>query len=159
MRYLVSSAVLCVMLSACGSSRTVPDGAQAGLRWFGNFQPTSERSSSIAPRGRHSATGSIAVVETRNSERVSVSMSVSSPGHQSTTLRWAVLPGHCGSASTPILSYQQFPVLEISGNGRGDLRVELPMTLQVTASYHANIYYGSGVQLDNVLACTNLRLR
>ncbi len=161
MRMTASSLAICILLIGCGGStaqRSVERDAITGLQWTGRFQSQLQRSGEVSPRGQVSAEGNITLMETRN-ERVRVTIRLSAPRQQSTSLRWAVLSGQCGSASMPVLSYQQFPMIEMGSNGRGQLDVELPLTLEVTTTYHANIYMGSGNQLSDLVSCANLRLR
>lgn len=99
------------------------------------------------------------MMEARDGERMRINLTISAPGHESSILTWAILPGPCGTASIPVLSYQQFPILEVGNNGRGQVSAELPMRLEVTAGYHANVYYRRGVEMSDVLTCSNLRLQ
>jgi hypothetical protein len=70
---------------------------------------------------------------------------------------WAIVSGRCGSGAMPIASLQMFPVIEIGNNSRGELDMEIPITLPATGTYHVNVYNG-GAQLNNVVSCGNLRV-
>lgn len=85
-----------------------------------------------------------------------VALVVAVPTNAATQLRWALLPGRCGSGSLPLIGFDQFPLLEVSTSGRAELETDLPLSLTVNGSYHINAYVG-GSQLDNVVTCANLR--
>lgn len=53
----------------------------------------------------------------------------------------------------------QFPTIEVSANGRGEMDRVLPLTLPATGPYHVNVYRGGGSYLENVLTCGNLSRR
>jgi hypothetical protein len=55
-----------------------------------------------------------------------------------------------------MIGYDQFPLIDISSNGRGEVTAELPLQLSSQGSYHVNVYSG-GHRLDNVVTCANLR--
>src|SRR3712207_9348973 len=54
----------------------------------------------------------------------------------------------------PISGFEQFPVIEMGSNGRGQLDAEIPMTLPTTGTYHVNVYW-SGHQIADVLTCAD----
>lgn len=85
----------------------------------------------------------------------SVRIMVNSPV-QNMGLRWAIHPGTCGSASLPLMAFDQFPFIEIGSNGRGELSTELPLTFPQSA-VHLNLYLNSSADMSNVVACANLR--
>lgn len=87
-----------------------------------------------------------------------VSVTISAPAHVSQTLRWAILPGTCGSGSIPVLGAEQFPSLDVGSNGRAQLSTDLALHLDASAPYHVNVYDGAGLDLSRVLTCGNLRL-
>jgi hypothetical protein len=128
------------------------------LRWTGNLQPMQQRSpSAIQPAERTKAYGTVLLSvspQTPNRTRAQITLTV--PLQSATELRWAILSGRCGAASLPVAGYEQFPVLEMSANGRGQLDTEIPVTLATTSTYHVNIYW-SGHDLANVLTCATLR--
>jgi hypothetical protein len=92
--------------------------------------------------------------QTPNRTRAQITLTV--PLQSATELRWAILPGRCGAASLPVAGFEQFPVLEMSTNGRGQLDTEIPITLAATSTYHVNVYW-TGHELANVLTCATLR--
>jgi hypothetical protein len=75
---------------------------------------------------------------------------------ETAALRWAVLPGRCGSPAIPLLGHEQFPPLEMGSAGRGQIAIDLPMELPQSGNYHVNVYSG-GRELENVVTCANLR--
>jgi|GEM_PF-727893 len=126
-------------------------------RWQGTFQPTQQRTGMAAPTSQNKTTGSIFLAQAGPS-RTRIRLVVSTPIANATALQWALAPNRCGSGSMPITGVERFPVIEISNNGRGELDMEIPLTLPASGSLHANIYTGGGTQLNNVIACANLSL-
>jgi hypothetical protein len=84
------------------------------------------------------------------------SLTVAVPTTSAQSLRWAVLSGRCGSGDLPLIGHDQFPLLDVSTNGRGQVDAELPLVMTSGGSYHVNVYSG-GQQLENVVTCTNLK--
>lgn len=124
-------------------------------RWQGTFQATQQRTGMAAPTSQNKTTGSIFLAQA-GASRTRIRLIVSTPIANSMALQWAIAPGRCGSGSLPITGVERFPIIEISNNGRGELDMEMPLTLPTTGSYHANVYSG-GTQLNNVITCANLR--
>lgn len=108
-----------------------------------------------APTSQNKTTGSIFLAQAGQS-RTRIRLNISTPATNSTALQWAIVPGRCGSGGIPITGVERFPVIEISNSGRGELDMEIPLTLPTTGTYHANVYRG-GTQLNNVVTCANLR--
>lgn len=124
-------------------------------RWQGSFQPIQQRTGMAAPTSQNKTTGSIFLAQA-GPTRTRIRLTVSTPLSHATALQWALAPGRCGSGTLPVTSVERFPVIEISNNGRGELDMEISLTLPTTGSLHANVYLG-GQQLNNVIACANLR--
>lgn len=148
-----------VVASACATPPSARDDAApapAGA-WTGTFQPTQERTGVLAPTRLQQASGTVRLRgSARDPQRTSVALVVQTAVQEMTSLRWAVLPGRCGAGSLPLLGFDQFPPLDISSSGRGQLEVEIPLPLPTSGAYHVNVYYG-GTQLDHVLTCATLR--
>lgn len=125
-------------------------------RWQGNFQATQQRTGMAAPTSQNKTTGSI-FLSPAGSDRTRVRLTISTDLRNASQLQWGIVPGRCGSAALPIVAVQRFPAIEISGNNRGELDIEMPLTLPTSGSYHANIYNG-GTQLNNVVSCANLTM-
>lgn len=147
-----------VLLAAC-ATRAPEAGLDAGTpRWTGTLQQTTERTGTLAPVGQQRATGTIVLAQTAaDSTRMRVRLTVSAPGDPSTTLRWAVLPGRCGSSALPLIGVEQFPTIDIGSNERGEITADIPLRLDGAGTYHVNVYRGTGTQLSDVLTCGNLR--
>lgn len=109
-----------------------------------------------APTGRQRATGMVQVTEA-GPERSRVTLTVSAPQHSSTQLRWAILPGPCGSRAMPLVGFGLFPLVEVNASGRGQVGAELPIRLLDQESYHVNVYRPEGQRLEHVLTCGNIR--
>lgn len=154
----------CAARSASSSQpETVPEAmsstADVGpVRWAGNLRPAHQRSgSAIAPSSQNKSYGTVSLTVSPHSQnRTRAEITLTVPLQSATELRWAILPGRCGSASLPMAGFEQFPVLEMSSNGRGQLDAEIPMTLPATGTYHVNIYW-RGHQLADVMTCATLR--
>jgi hypothetical protein len=149
--------------SACASSNTADaaresqTGGGGQLVWTGSLQPTQERTGAAVPTKQQKAYGTVRLQPTsRDLNRTSVSIVISTPLQEPSELRWAIVPGRCGSGALPMVGHEHFPVLEVSSNGRGQLTTEIPFAMPYDGSYHVNVYRGT-VQMENVLTCANLR--
>lgn len=91
-----------------------------------------------------------------NANRTHAEITLSAPV-TSIGLHWAVHPGRCGSGSLPLAAVDQFPVLEIGSNGRGQLSADVPLTLPPSGNYHVNVFWTGGQDLSDVMTCANLR--
>ena len=111
----------------------------------------------LAPTRLQQAGGTVRLRQSvRDPQRTTVTLVVSTALQEPTSLRWAVLPGRCGAGSVPLLSFEQFPPLDVTSSGRGQLEIDVPIQLPESGSYHVNVYHG-GTQLTNVLTCATLR--
>ena len=55
------------------------------------------------------------------------------------------------------ISQVKFPTIEVQGNESGSVRVDMPFTLDVSGSYHANVYWPNRSRdLNDVMMCANL---
>lgn len=125
-------------------------------RWQGTFQPTQQRTAMAAPTSQNKTTGSIFLAQA-GPDRTRVRLTISTDLRNASQMQWAIVSGRCGSGALPIVPVQRFPVIEIGGNSRGELDMEMPLTLPTSGSYHANVYNG-GTQLNNVVTCANLAM-
>jgi hypothetical protein len=116
-----------------------------------------ERTGVLAPTRRQQASGTVRIRQSpRDARRISVSLVVATSLPEPGALRWALLPGRCGAATIALLGHEQFPPLDMSSSGRGQLEADLPLELPQSGSYHVNVYFG-GTDLDDVVTCSNLR--
>lgn len=146
------------LTAACAPKQTsIEPPEPQPARWTGNFQPTQQRTGGLQVTGQNRAFGTVSIRRADGRlERMRVALVVAVPTNAATQLRWALLPGRCGSGSLPLIGFDQFPLLEVSTSGRAELETDLPLSLTVNGSYHINAYVG-GSQLDNVVTCANLR--
>lgn len=160
LRNVLASSIAGFSLAACATApqATTTSNEPARPTWSGSLQPTQQRSGALVVTGQTKAYGTVRLVPVENTDnqRMRASVTVSLPISASTSVRWAILPGLCGSGDLPVIGFEQFPLVEVSNNGRGQLDTELPIQLTGGSSYHVNVYYG-GQQLDNVVTCGNLR--
>lgn len=171
-RLIAVGAVL--LLSACARRQEVaapapvpPANASAGpsidlnthpVRWSGNLQPTTARSGGLEPQLQTKAFGTVSLTASGpRLDRTKVNLTVSAPVNESAILRWAVLPGRCGSGNMPLAAVEQFPPIEVGRNGRGQVDAEIPVALPATGALHVNVYW-RGQQLSDVMTCANLKL-
>ena len=136
------------------SSAAVSSGA--GVRWSASLQPAQQRTGGLGPTGQNKTFGSVAL-KSIGSERTGISISLSTPLQNSTSLNWAILPGRCGSSAMPLVGIERFPVIDVSTNGRGQLNTEMSLELPTSGAYHINVYWSAGSQLSDVMTCGNLR--
>lgn len=150
-------AALFLLASGCVAPSARPNDGDGALRWSGNLQFVQQRTGAVAPTGQSKAYGTVTLdMSARDRNRTRVQLLVNLPTAATTQLTWALVPGRCGSGGLPVMAIDQFPVLDVNNNGRGQLDVEIPLTLPPSGSYHVNVYRG-GHQLNDVLTCANLR--
>ena len=148
--------------SASSSSTVSSEATQrlgpALLQWTGRFQPTQQQTGDgIGIRSRDRTTGSVKLVaaaESRIRATIDVSTSLTTP----TNVRWAVASGACGSGSVAILPVNEFPEINVSSNGRGQLSSDVPAALPTAGTFHVNLYWTDGHDESDVMTCANLRL-
>ncbi len=143
------------------SSAPTPSRADNGqsLRWTGAFQQIQQQTGNLGPRSTNKVYGNVTL--TRSSENptsVHARMELSTTVRDSRQLHWAVLDGHCGSTTLPLLAIEQFPQISISSNGRGQLDTDVPLALTTTGSYHVEVYWTTGNDQGDVMTCANVRL-
>ena len=146
--------------ASSGSSQKVTYDDPPALRWSGSLQPTQGRTAEVQVTSQHKASGTLSIevpaTATTNMQRARVTMSIALPELANSQLRWAILPDRCGSGDLPLIGFEQFPLLEIGSNGRGEVKADLPLELIANNSYHINVYNG-GQQLTDVFACGNMK--
>lgn len=137
-----------------------PDAAEgSAVRWTGSFAPTQQRTGEFAGTDRARTYGNATLsMSPRDRTRSVARLSFTVPSTvMNQSLRWAVLPGRCGSGAVPVMATNLFPPIEVGGNGRAEITTELPLAVPTSGSFHINVYWPGGDQLENVLTCTNLR--
>lgn len=159
MRPTTALLLTAVALGGCASSQAaeetgevVPAGA---VQFDGAFRPIQQSDGRLGMATQQRVFGSVRVLFRESSGRSLVSLTITTNLQQTELLAWAVVPGRCGSGGIPVLPSSQFPALEISNTGRGEIRpTEIQLALPM-GSYHVNVYRG-GETLSNVIACANL---
>jgi len=141
--------------TAASPAASVSSGSQV-IRWSGSLQPTQQVTAGVGPTGQNKAFGTV-VLTSKGPERMTAVISISTPLQGSTSLRWAILPGRCGTGSLPIVAVERFPMIEVASNGRAQLNNEMSLALPESGSYHVNVYWAGGSQLSDVMTCANLR--
>lgn len=147
----------CASASGSAGAGTGTPSAAGVPTWSGSLQPTQQRTGGLAVTGQSKAHGNVSITPAAGQlQRMHVVLTVTLPTNNAATYRWAVLPGRCGTGPLPLIGFEQFPVIDVGANGRGQIEIELPLELAAESSYHVNVYRG-GQQLDNVVTCANLR--
>ena len=145
-----------VAASAPAPSRV--DNGQS-LHWAGSFQQVQQQSGNLGPRSTNKVYGKVSL--TRASETptsIHARVELSTTVKDSRQLHWAVSDGQCGSSTLPLLAIEQFPQINISSNGRGQLDADIPLALTTTGSYHVDVYWTNGQDQGDVMTCANVRL-
>lgn len=159
----VLAAAACASSSAgTSASPSVAEQAASGtldrsrLEWSGRFKSVQQQLSSIDPRGRNVASGTVQLTAAGdNLTRARIELS--GPIEDSQQLHWAIAPGACRSGTIPLLAVNEFPMIEMR-RGHGELDQTLPITLPASGSYHVNVYTGEGSDESDVMTCAPLRL-
>jgi hypothetical protein len=157
------------MLAACSSatqsgaaastSSTSRANNAATLRWSGSFAQSQQQTGDLAPRSTNKVYGNVSLTRPRDDQSsVHAKVTLSTPLGESRLLHWAILDGSCGSNTLPLLAIEQFPQINITNNGRGQIDVDLPLTLMPTGSYHVDVYWTTGHDHGDLMTCANLRL-
>jgi hypothetical protein len=152
--------VAALALSGCAAkhSPTITYDEPPTEKWTGSMQPTQQRSGALVVTSQTRTFGTITMRKTSlgTMQRMHVSLTIAVPVVNSQQLRWAVLPERCGTGDLPLIGFEQFPLLEIGTNGRGQVETDLPLEMSANSAYHVNVYMG-GQQLDNVISCGNVK--
>ncbi|HEY2378552.1 MAG TPA: hypothetical protein VGH98_21410 [Gemmatimonadaceae bacterium] len=83
--------------------------------------------------------------------RIEVSITGAPPN---TAVGWAVFGGPCGSPAPIVANQGQFPAISVSSSGDGRARVDISLSLDPKASYHANVYSTDRVNdMNDVIMC------
>jgi hypothetical protein len=98
------------------------------------------------------------VIFRESSGKSSIRLSLTTNANASEVLSWAIVPGRCGNGAIPVLPAAQFPPLELSNNGSGEVNAAEMQVALPPSAYHVNVYRG-GETLANVIACANLNQR
>jgi hypothetical protein len=146
-----------VVFVACASGTRGSSTAPGPSRWTGNFKPN-RLNSELGRSAPNSGFGSITLMPSQGpSRRTRIEISISVPVPAGEHVAWGMLSGTCGSAHPMLTGRDEFPRIEVGENGNGSLRVDMPFTLDVNGSYHANVYWpNSSRDLNDVMMCANL---
>lgn len=126
------------------------------IQWSGRFRAVQQQTSSIDPRGRNVASGTV-VLTAQSATVTRARIDLSGPVEDSRQLHWAVAPGACLSGTIPLLAVNEFPDIDMR-RGHGQLDQTLPITLPTSGTYHVNVYTGDGSDESSVLTCAPLKL-
>jgi hypothetical protein len=159
----LSMLVACSSATTGGAAASAPvtrraDNAQL-LRWSGTFQPSQQQTGSLTPHSTNKTFGNVTLTRlNENPNSVRAKIELSTPLTDSRQVHWAVFDGRCASGTLPLLAIEQFPQINITNNGRGQLDADVPLALVTTGSYHVDVYWTTGRDQGDVMTCANLRL-
>jgi hypothetical protein len=147
-------------MAACAPRPSATPSASGPVRWSGSFKQMQMPTAEVGPATPNRGYGSITLTPARDRPgRMHVELSINAPVPAGTQVAWAVFTGTCGSPSPMVTGENQFPTIEVAGNGSGLVRTEMPLELDPRGSYHANVYWSSRARgLNEVLMCANLSL-
>lgn len=157
-----SVAALMLALGASAVASTVgaqqsSSTADADIVWSGRFQAVNQNSGGLQMVRTQRVEGTVKITTPAGSPRSKLLVSVNTGARESEVVTWAVAPGRCGSGSIPLAAVSQFPALEITNSGRGEVNAEMALQMTSGGSFHVNLYRG-GENLANVFACASLRM-
>lgn len=156
----VAALVLALGGSAVASSAGAQQSsstADADIVWSGRFQPVNQNTGGLQMQRVQRVAGDVKITTPAGSARSKIFVSVNTGARESEVVTWAVAPGRCGSGAIPLAAVSQFPALEITNSGRGEVNTEMALQMTSGGAFHVNLYRG-GENLANVFACASLRL-
>lgn len=170
LRQFLTAAFASAALASCASAPPVNSGPQPDSdqsvtvyptikRWTGTLNPTQSYQATATASRRQNAHGRVELTVSPSSPTLShITLTVSLPTDAGLNiLGWGLSQGRCGSGSPPVLSPSAFSPIQVSNSGQGNVNVKIPFILSETASYHVNVFRGSGTQLSDVITCAQLR--
>lgn len=159
MKLALASTLGVLAMLGCASAPQQSTGGSSGTpRWTATLQQTQQRTGELAPTGPQRATGTVLLVPTAaDPTRMQLQLTISAPSNTSTTLRWGIFPGRCGSSSLPLVGIEVLPAIDVGSNGRGQIAAEIPVRLESGSLYHVSVFRDRGTDVSDVLTCGNLR--
>lgn len=124
------------------------------VRYHAYLKATQQRMGRLVAMTQNKSTGSV-FISPAGPDHVRVRVIVSTSNHDGSALKWAIVPGRCGSNMVPIAPVERFPIIDIGGHGRGEMDRVLALTMPAIGQHHVNVYRG-GTHLEHVLTCGNL---
>ncbi|GEM_PF-3176128 len=160
---LATGVALCGMTSLTTAQGTkaksdtiVPMQARA---YDGQFRPMQQSQGAVGLSTQQRVYGTVKIAFRESNDRSKVDLMINTNLQQSEILGWSANPGRCGSGSVPFMPVAQFPGIEVSSTGRGELDLpNMQLIIPASGAVHVNVYRG-GDSLDKVIACANLRLK
>jgi hypothetical protein len=139
-------------VSACGGGRAVeidPQAQLVGTRWNASLATPVELAGATQVRG----SGWMGADE-RESARTAAFVSISNavPGGRHP---WHVHVGQCGNDQGIFGDADDYPVLEVEGNGQAEETAELDVAVPTSGQYFINVH-ASPNNMETIIACGNL---
>lgn len=144
--------------ASSGAARTTRTGTVS--KWIGSFRPAGLASNAtFSPTTANRGTGTITVTPMAGTPATThFELSINTGGGSGNQVAWAVFSGGCGAPGPYVAGQNQFPPISVSTSGDGRVQVDLPVTLDPHASYHANVYWTPRVNdMNDVMMCANLQ--
>ncbi len=168
MRYqilLLAIAAETLGIAACSHSVPIDNAAEAspsasisreGPRWTTRFRSVESTHLNSGDSTRRSSNGTVEWTpgDAREQSKLHVKFTYSGPERE---LSWAILYGTCGTASFPVVPLSNFPELDLSGGGRGEVNTTLTLEFPFSGTYHAEIYKDREGGAEAVIACGDLK--
>ena len=132
--------------------------AMQARAYDGQFRPMQQSQGGLGMSTPQRVYGSIKIAFRESSDRSNVNLTINTNGQQSEILGWSANPGRCGSGTVPFMPVAQFPAIEVSATGRGEVdSPNMQLNIPLSGAVHVNVYRG-GDTLDRVIACANLKM-
>ena len=152
MRYAFSLIALATVSVTVQSSL-----AQKPPKWTASVQSIRDDRINISPDSvREKSFGSVQWTPGAGPTQSNVNLTFSYTGPER-DLSWAILFGTCGSASLPVVPLSNFPELNVSGSGRGQINGTIAVDLPATGTFHVDIYKDRTGSIEALVACGNMR--
>lgn len=133
--------------------------AMQARAYDGQFRPMQQAQGGLGMSTQQRVYGSVKIAFRESSDRSNVNLTINTNSQQSEILGWSANPGRCGSGTVPFMPVAQFPAIEVSATGRGEVDSQnMQLNIPLSGAVHVNVYRG-GDTLDRVIACANLRMK
>lgn len=168
-------ATTALLTSACASKQTAagPEPTPAGapsadltdlplssIHWSGPFRPSEQQTGQgMTPHRSNRTFGSVELTASPDApSQLHAEIRLSTQMTSTARLKWALVPGRCGSADLPVIAIEQFPEILVSSNGTASVSGLVPFVLPRSGTYHVNVFWSNGADLSDVMTCANLRM-
>lgn len=154
------------LLAGCAAKTSAGDGAGSpdrsvvigeGARWTANIQSVTQSRGDVVQTTRDRSYGSLTWTRGEGPQLTNANIVFTYTGNER-FLSWAIISGSCGTPALPLIPMSNFPELNIGGGGRAQITTSLPIEFPVSGTYHVDIYRSRQQNIDQLVACGNLKL-